>query len=151
MNQNAKRNPPECCSAPRILFISQKKIVLLALSRNESNNLEPPSPPPISPTHPSPFTQENRNQSTHTNHTANTNVRRQSLPDTRELPKHTEEAAVGKQGQMDELEEEKRKGREKRTDTFLSFLESTIPGTVWRMYVRVQINRRIARSRALKC
>jgi len=51
---------------------------------------------------------------------------------------------------MDELEEEKRKGREKRTDTFLSFLESTIPGTVWRTYVHVQINRRITGSRASK-
>jgi len=34
--------------------------------------------------------------------------------------------------------------------TFLSFLESTIPGTVWRTYVHVQINRRITRSRASK-
>jgi len=49
---------------------------------------------------------------------------------------------------MDKLE--KRKGREKRTDTFLSFLESTIPGTVWRTYVHVQINRRITRSGASK-
>jgi len=51
---------------------------------------------------------------------------------------------------MDELEEEKRKGREKRTDTFLSFLESTIPGTVRRMYVHVQIKRRIASSRRVE-
>jgi len=51
---------------------------------------------------------------------------------------------------MDELEAEKRKGREKSTDTFLSFLESTIPGPVWRTYVHVQINRRITRSRASK-
>ena len=34
--------------------------------------------------------------------------------------------------------------------TFLSFLESTIPGTVWQTYVHVQINRRIARSRVSK-
>jgi len=33
---------------------------------------------------------------------------------------------------------------------FLSFLESTIPGTVWRTYVHVQINRRMTRSRASK-
>ena len=51
---------------------------------------------------------------------------------------------------MDELEEEKRKGREKRTDKFLSFLESTIPGTARRMYVHVQIKRRIARSRRVE-
>jgi len=50
---------------------------------------------------------------------------------------------------MDELEE-KRKGREKRTATFLSFLESTIPGTVWPTYVHVHINRRITRSTASK-
>jgi len=31
---------------------------------------------------------------------------------------------------MKELEEEKRKGREKRTDRLLSFLKSTLPGTV---------------------
>jgi len=37
---------------------------------------------------------------------------------------------------MDKLE--KRKGREKRTNTFLSFLDPTIPGTVWRTYVHVQ-------------
>ena len=57
-----------------------------------------------------------------------------------------EETVVGKQGQMDELEEGKRKGREKRTDTFLSFLESSIPGNVWGTYVHEQINRRINRS-----
>jgi len=51
---------------------------------------------------------------------------------------------------MDEREEEMRKGREERTDTFLSFLESTIAGTVWRTYVPVQINRRISRSRVSK-
>jgi len=51
---------------------------------------------------------------------------------------------------MDELEEEKREGKEQGTDKFLSFLESTIPGTVWRTYVHVQINRRITRSRASK-
>jgi len=50
---------------------------------------------------------------------------------------------------MDELEE-KAKGREKRTATFLSFMESTIPGTIWPTYVHVQINRRITRSRASK-
>ena len=49
-----------------------------------------------------------------------------------------------------ELEQEKRGGGEKRTGTFLSFLKSTIPGTVWQTYVHVQINRRIARSRASK-
>ena len=78
------------------------------------------------------------------------NVRRQSPPNTRNLPEHAEEAVVGKQGQMDELEEEKKNGKEKRTDTFLSFLESAIPGTVWQTYVHVQNNRRIARSRASK-
>jgi len=38
----------------------------------------------------------------------------------------------------------------KRTDTPLSFLESTIPGTVWATYVHVHIYRRITRSMASK-
>jgi len=83
---------------------------MLALLRNECNNLEPPSPLPIIPIHPCPFAQHNRNPSTQShNHTADTNVRRELLPDTG-LPEHTK-AVVGKQGQMKELEEEKRKGR----------------------------------------
>ena len=51
---------------------------------------------------------------------------------------------------MDELEEEKGKGGEKRIDIFLSSLESTITGTAWATYVHLQINRRITSSRASK-